>query len=805
MDTLRQDLVYALRRLRQAPGFSLVAIATLALGIGANSAIFSIVNAVLLEPLPFDEPENLVRVSQTWKGEGDVYSPPNFLDVEEAAGSFEALAAFDTGGVTLTDGGAPARVEGASVSARFLEVLRARPALGRGFLAEENEPGKHRVVVLGNRLWLARFGGDPAIVGRTIQIDRESHVVVGVAPARFAYPEGAELWTPLEYDERFRFKNRGAWYLGVIGRLKPGVTVDAARQEVATIAARLARQYPEDNEGVGGTVESLHDATAGDVRAGLWILLGAVGFVLLIACVNVANLLLARVLGRETEIAVRAALGAGRGRLLRQLLTEAVVLSLLGGVAGLLLAVFSLDWLLALRPDALPRLVEVRLDRPVLAFAASLSLATGLLFGILPAAQLARRPAATALREGARGVLGGRGHRMRSALVVGQMAMALVLVAGAGLLIRSFARLRQVDPGFQTDGRLAFRISLPEAAYPDDAGRTAFYDRLFSRIAALPGVRSVGGVSGLPLGGTNFTISFEVEGRPPVAPAQQPTMQTRIATRGYFETMGIPLRRGRLIDERDGAGAPQVVVLGEAAVRKYFPGEDPLGKVLKIGLGRGPGKPKAGGEVVGIVGDVKEHGLGAEHPPAVYIPYQQFPTPSLDLVVHTALDPRRLTTATEGAVRELDPQLPVTRVATLDEMVARSLSEPRFYTVLLGAFAATALLLAGLGIFGALSYAVSQRSREIGIRVALGAEPSEVLGMVLRHALALAALGMGIGLAGALALSRVIRGMLFRLSPTDPATLAGVAALLAAVALVASYLPARRATRVDPVEALRAE
>jgi predicted permease len=805
MDTLRQDLVYALRRLRQAPAFSLVAIATLALGIGANSAIFSIVNAVLLKPLPFEDPENLVRVAQTWKGAGVVYSPPNFLDVEEAAGSFEALAAFDGGGVTLTDGAAPARVEAASVSASFLDVLRSRPALGRGFLAEENEPGKHRVVVLGDRLWLARFGGDPSIVGRTIQIDRESHMVVGVAPAGFAYPEGAELWTPLQYDERFRFKNRGAWYLGVIGRLKPGVTIDAARQEVATIAARLARQYPEDNEGVGGSVESLHDATAGDVRTGLWILLGAVGFVLLIACVNVANLLLARVLGRETEIAVRTALGAGRGRLLRQLLTEAVVLSLLGGAAGLLLAAFSLDWLLALRPDALPRLVEVRLDRQVLAFAASLSLATGLLFGMLPAAQLTRRPAATALREGARGVLGGRGHRMRSALVVGQMAMALVLVAGAGLLIRSFVQLRQVDPGFRTEGRLAFRISLPGAAYPEDAGRIAFYDRLFSRIAALPGVRSVGGVSGLPLGGTNFTISFEVEGRPPVAPALQPTMQTRIATRGYFETMGIPLRRGRLIDERDGAGAPQVVVLGEAAVRKYFPGEDPLGKVLKIGLGRGPGKPKAGGEVVGIVGDVKEHGLDADHPPEVYIPYQQFPTPSLDLVVHTALDPRRLTTAAEGAVRELDPQLPLTRVATLEEMVARSLSEPRFYTVLLGAFAAVALLLAGLGIFGALSYAVSQRSREIGIRVALGADPVAVLRMVLRHALILAAIGLAIGVTGALALSRVIGGMLFQLSPTDPSTLAGVTALLAAVALAASYLPARRATRVDPIEALRAE
>jgi predicted permease len=385
------------------------------------------------------------------------------------------------------------------------------------------------------------------------------------------------------------------------------------------------------------------------------------------------------------------------------------------------------------------------------------------------------------------------------------MAMALVLLSGAGLLLRSFAQLRRVDPGFRSEGTLAFRIALPESAYPDDEERIAFYDRLFSRIAALPGVRSVGGVTGLPLTGNNFTISFEVAGRPPVPPAEQPSMQTRIASPGYFETMGIPLRRGRRIEARDGATAAQVVVLSEAAVRQYFQDEDPLGRVLKIGLRRGPGKPGAGGEVVGIVGDVKEHGLQARQPPAVYIPYEQYPTPSLDVVVHTSLDPGSLAAPVEACVRELDPQLPLTRVATLDEVVARSLAEPRFYAILLGAFAATALFLAALGIFGALSYAVSQRSREIGIRVALGAQPAEVLGMVLRHALTLAALGMGIGLAGALALSRAISGMLFGLSPSDPATLGGVAALLAAVALLASYIPARRATRVDPVEALRAE
>jgi len=806
MDTLRQDLVYALRRLCQTPGFTLVAVATLALGIGANSAIFSVVNAVLLRPLPYDEPDRLVRVWQTWKGkDAGVYSPPNFLDTAAAASSFEGMAAADGGGVTLTDAGAPVRLEAASVSASFFDVLRVRPALGRAFTAEENDPGRSKVAVLGHSLWRDRLGADPSVVGRSIVLDREPHVVVGVAPQGFAFPEGTQIWRPLEYDERFRTKSRGAWYLTVIGRLRPGATVASAGHEVAAIAAGLARQHPDANEGVGAAVVPLHTSLVGDVRTALLLLLGAVGLVLLIACVNVANLLLARVAARETEIAIRTALGAGRGRLLRQLLTESVLLGAIGGAAGVALAALSLDTLLALQPQGVPRLGEVGIDRTVLAFAAALSLATGLLFGVFPSLQMTRRATAQALREGSRGLLGGRGHRLRGSLVVGQIALAMMLLAGAGLLVRSFARLRAVDPGFRRESALTFRISLPETAYAEDSRRTWFHDELQGRLGALPGVLSVGGVTGLPLSGVQFDISFEVEGRPPLPPAQQPSMETRVATPGYFATMGIPVGRGRGFEAADDGHAPQVVLLSEAAVRRYFPGEDPLGKVLKIGMGRGEGKRRAGGEVVGIVGDVKELGLADEYPPEVYVAYAQYPTGSMDVVVRTAVSPRSLARSVESVVAGLDPQLPVARLATLDEVVARSISEPRFYVVLLGAFAGTALLLAALGIFGVMSFAVVQRSREIGIRVALGADPREVLRMVLGQALVLAGIGVAAGLLGALALSRAIAGLLFDLSPTDPATLASMAAALALVAVVASYLPARRAMRVDPMVVLRSE
>ena len=805
MDTLRQDLAYALRRLAEAPGFSLIAVATLALGIGANGAIFSVVNAVLLRPLPFGEPDRLVRVAQLWQGRPTVYSPQNFLDTQKAAQSFDSLAVFDEGGMHLTGRGRPVRLDGAEVSASFFDVLKVRPALGRGFAAEENEPGHTKVAILGHRLWRERFGADPAAVGQTMQLERETYTVVGVAPPGFSFPEGAELWTPMLYDARFRTQSRGAWYITVIGRLRAGVSVAHAREEVATIAARLAHQYPDADEGVGATVIPLQESLVGGSRRALLVLLGAVGLVLLIACVNVANLLLARVAARETELAVRSALGAGRARLLRQLLTESMVLALLGGAAGLLLATFSLEGLLGLEPQGVPRLAEVRMDRAVVAFAALLSILTGLVFGSVPALHMMRRATAQSLREGGRGVLGGRGHRLRGGLVVSQIALAMVLLAGAGLLLRSFAHLRHVDPGFRPGSALTFRVTLPESAYKEDPSQIAFYRDLAARLAALPGVQSVGAISGLPLSGVHFNLSFEVKGRAPLPPAQQPTMEVRVVSADYFKAMGIPVLRGRGLTAADDARAPQAVVLSRSAVRRHFPGEDAMGKAIVLGWGRGPGEPRAGGEVVGIVGDVKDHGLAEENPPEIYLPYPQRTVQAMDVVLRTSVPPRSLLPAAEAVVRDLDPELPVARVATLDEVVARSISEPRFYMVLLGSFAGLALFLAALGLFGVMSYAVVQRSREIGIRVALGAHPHDVLGMVLRHAMTLALAGVVGGLLGALALSRLLGRLLFELSPTDPGTLAGVALLLSLVALAASYLPARRATRVDPLIALRSE
>jgi predicted permease len=806
MDTLRQDLVYALRRLRQAPGFALIAIATLALGIGANSAIFSVVHAVLLRPLPYEQPDRLVEVAQTWKGNfTGVYSPQNFLDTAAQAQSFEAMAAIDGGGATLTGRGAPTRIEAAEVSASFFEVLRVRPALGRAFSAEQNETGHTKVAVVGNDLWRRRFGADPGLVGQTVQLNREPYRVVGVAPAGFAYPEGVEIWTPIEYDTRFRTQSRGAWYLGAIGRLKPGVSVARAREEVEMIAARLAREYPDANEGVGGDLLPLQEGMVGSSRPALLVLFGAVGLVLLIACVNVANLLLARVAARETELAVRSALGAGRGRLVRQLLTESAVLGLLGGAAGLLLASLSLDTLLGLNPQGLARLGEVQVDRAVMAFALVLSVATGLLFGAFPALHTTRHATAQALREGSRGLLTGHGGRLRAGLVVGQMALAMVLLAGAGLLIRSFAQLRRVDPGFRTESALTLRLSLPDMAYGTEPQRGAFFEELRTRLSSLPGVREMGAVAGLPLAGTRFTISFEVEGRPKLPPAQQPSMEVRVASTDYFKTMGIPVKRGRGFERLDGPEARQVVLLSESAVRRYFPGEEALGQRITLGLGREEGRPRPGGEVVGIVGDVKESGLSKDAPPTIYLAYAQLPTSTIDVVLRTAVSPRALVPSVEAAVHGLDPDLPIARMRTLEEVVGRSVSEPRFYMVLLGAFAAVALLLAALGIFGVMSYAVVQRSREIGIRVALGAHPADVRRMVLGRAFLLVGMGVGLGLLGAMALSRTVRSLLFNLSPTDPVTLGGVALLLTAVALLASYLPARRATRVDPLVALRSE
>jgi putative ABC transport system permease protein len=801
----KQDLLYAVRRLLKAPGFTVVAVLTLALGIGANSAIFSVVNGVLLEPLPYPEPDRLVGVYHTTEGHRAVMSGPNFMDVSRAATSFENAAAISSGRMILTGEGEPTRLAIAEVSASLFNVLRVRPALGRAFNADENTPGRNNIVILSHGLWQQRFGSDPSVIGKRITLDGVSKEIVGVMPAGFSYPSGRDAWLPVDYDEGFVTKQRGAWYLSVVARLKSGVTPQQSAAEVETIGRNLARQYPDANGEIGMTTYPLLEAMVGDIRTSVMILLGAVGFVLLIACTNVANLLLARAATRETEMAVRTALGAGRGRLVRQLLTESVLLSLVGAGFGLLLAVWGVELLTNLKPQGIPRLDNVRVDGVVVLFTIAVGVVTGVLFGLVPAFAATRGLSAT-LKEGGRGAVTSRGGmRVRGGLVVVELALAVMLLAGAGLLMRSFMKLQAVDPGFKVDPALTFDLTLPDARYKEMDQQIAFYDQLLPRLRSLPGVQAASAVMGLPLSGLDFIISFEVGGRPPVPPAQQPAMQVRVATPEYFSTIGIPLKRGRLFTEDDRLQTTKVVLITEAAAKQFFPNEDPIGKTIKLGWGRGPGKPRAGGEVVGIVGDIKDEGLNEPNPPQIYMPLRQWPVSFMTVVMKTAVPPTSLTEGARAQVAALDPNLPLSNVSTLDAVVAKSISQQRFYLTLLSVFAAVALVLAAIGIFGVLSYAVSQRTREIGIRMALGAQERTVISLVVRQAMLLVGAGVVAGTALALYLSQTMTKMLFSVRPTDPTTFVSVAAVLAGVALLASYLPARRATRVDPIVALRSE
>jgi putative ABC transport system permease protein len=794
-----------LRRLLKNPSFTAIAVLTLALGIGANSAIFSVINAVLLRPLPFPESDRLVGVYQVWKGTRQVMSPANFIDLRAQTQTLEDAAAVDSTEFTLTGAGDPVRLRGAEVSASFFNVLRARPAYGRTFAADENEPGKDKVVVLSHGLWQQRFGGRGDVVGSSVLIDGTPRTVVGIMPRGFSYPAGQELWIPIEYNDNTR-KARGAWFLSVIARLKPGASAEQSASEIASLGRNLEKAYPRENTDVGFTTFPLHEAIVGDLRPALLVLLGAVGFVLLIACANVANLLLARAVARETELAVRTALGAGRVRLIRQLLTESLVLGAAGGSAGLLIAFWGSDMLVALQPDGIPRLNEVTIDRQVVIFTMVVSLVTGLIFGGIPAFQMTRGSLSLSLKEGGRGNMASAGSaRLRGSLVVAEMALAVMLLAGAGLLIKSFGKLQSVDPGFHPQETLSFELSLPRTTYKEDAQIVSFYERLSDRVRALPGVRAAGGVMGLPLSGLRFNISFKVAGRPDAAPGQEPAMEVRVATADYFRTLGVPLKRGRFFTDADTAETAPVVLLSEAAAEKYFPNEDPIGKRIEMGWSRSTDKKRAGGEVVGIVGNVKELGLDEEFPAEIYLPMRQWPVGRMTMVARTAVPPMSLADEVKQAVRELDSNLPVNEIRTVEDVVAESIAQPRFYMLLLGIFAAVALVLAAIGIFGVMSYTVSQRTREIGIRMALGAQGGSVVSMVVRQAMILAVVGLVVGVVAALALSRTMTTLLFEMSPTDPVTFATVAGVLASVAFLASYLPARRAANVDPIEALRAE
>jgi len=807
MDTLRQDLLYALRRLRKAPGFTAVAVVTLALGIGANSAIFSVVNGVLLRPLPYPESDRLVGMYHVSDGRRTTMSGPNFIDAVHAATSLESAAAVYSASATLTgDGGEPSQLDVARVSASLFTVLRVGPALGRAFNADEDTPGKADVVVLSYALWQGRFGGDPRVIGRRIQLDGVACEVIGVMPPGFSYPSDRQAWLPIPYDNGFVSTQRAAWYLRAIARLKPGVTPAQSAAELETIGRNLARQYPDANEGVGMTTFPLHEAMVGDIRQSVLILLGAVGLVLLIACANVANLLLARSAARESEMAVRTALGARRGRLVRQLLTESVILSMAGGGLGLLLGVWGAAFLVSLKPQGIPRLDAVAVDTTVILFTFGIAVVTGLLFGAVPAFQATRGGLSASLKAGGRGAVTNRGGaRVRGVLVVVEMALAVMLLAGAGLLMRSFVRLQSVNPGFDATRTLSFELSLPRARYAEQPAQVAFFDQLLPRLRALPGVRASEAVTMLPLTASNFNISFEIVGRPPVPLALQPSMEVRVATPGYFGAMAIPITRGRGFTDGDTAGQPPVVLVSEAAARTFFPGEDPIGKTIKLGWGRGPGRPRAGGQVVGIVGDVKVERLSDPDEPHVYLPYRQWPDRSMSVVVKTTTPPASLVAAVRQEVYAIDPNLPLASVGSLEQIVSESISQQRFYMLLLTAFASVALVLAAVGIFGVLSYAVSQRTREIGIRMALGAHGRSVIRLIVRDAMVLVGCGVAAGLSLSLLLSRAMTTMLFAIAPRDPATYATVSVTLAVVALFASWLPARRATRVDPIVALRAD
>jgi putative ABC transport system permease protein len=798
-----RDLRYALRQLAKAPGFTAAALLTLALGIGACTAIFSVVNSVLLRPLPYPESDRLVVLRET--------NPPKFPEFSVAPGhyfawqkqsqSFASLASSRGSPYNLTGLGEPVRVRGERITANYFPTLREQPALGRGFLPEEDAPGKDQVVILTHGFWQRQLGGRAEVLNQTIQLNGQAFTVVGIMRQGFAPNSRTEIFTPAAFEAK-EHENYGGHYIRVLGRLKPGVTLAQAQAEMSTIADGLARQFPDSSQGWGVKVTPMLDATLGDVRPTLFALLGAVGFLLLIACANVANLLLARATARAREIAVRAALGAGRWRIIRQLITESVLLAVLGGLLGMLVAQWGVSALLSLAPDSLPRAKEIAVDGRAFAFSCALALITGVLFGLVPAFHATRVDLADTLKEGGRGSSeGGHRHRLRSALVIAEVAIALVLLVGAGLLVRSFARLQEVNPGFRPQGALAVSVSLPPKRYPDDAKQAAFAEQAIARLAALPGVTSVGMSSVVPFSGSDINYGFKIDGRPPVPPQDMPSIVYYAVSPDYFKAMGIPLLRGRVFDARDRAGALPVAIVGESLVKKHFPGEDPIGKRIHVTNG-----PETWRQIVGVVGDVRHYRLDDDGGnPQFYEPFAQRPDDSLTFVVRAAGPTAALPAASRAAIYAVDSDQPIASMEPLTKWVDQSIARQRFAMFLFAVFSAVALLLAAVGIYGVMAYSVGQRRGEMGIRMALGAQRGDVLGLILRQSARLIALGLAAGLAGAFLLTRLLATMLYGVSARDPATFAAIAALLAVVAAVACLLPAHRATKVDPMTALRAE
>ncbi|HUQ80799.1 MAG TPA: ABC transporter permease [Gemmatimonadaceae bacterium] len=804
-DELRQDLRFSLRQLARNPVFTAVALITLALGIGANTAIFSVVRGVLLRDLPYAEPDRLLRAYATINGRRTAVSPADFADWRRQSRSFSALAASYESTVTLTGSGAAERFSQARVSANLFALLGVRPTVGRAFADREDAVDAPRVAILSDGAWRRRFGADSTIVGKAITLDGYPTTVIGVAPPDMRYPSPVDMWLTARFTARdLSDSSRGSRWLDVVGRLAPGVTAEQAQREMTTIARRLEAQDPRHDAGVRTGLVSLREDIVGDVRAPLIMLLAAVGFVMLIACANVASLLLGRTAARESELAVRTTLGAGRSRLVRQMLTESVSLALIGGALGLALAMWGTRLLLVLAPSDIPRLYNVRVDAPVLLFTLGATALAALLFGTIPALHASAGQLALTLREGNRGSRTRPGSaRARGALVVAEITLALMLLVGAGLLLKSFTRLRDVSPGFKADRVSTFTVTLSPDKYATPEQQRAFGNALLEEVHRIPGVDSAAVTFGLPLSGQSFQLTFDVAGREPPSPNAEPRAQVRVVSPGYFATVGVPVVRGRAFTAADRAGAQRALLISQETARRFFPGEDPIGKRLAFGWTQGD--ERLAGEIVGIVGDVRHRSLSADVTPHVYAAFDQWPLDEITVVMRTRGDPAVPLRAAQATVARLDRDLPVYDAFTLETMVDRSLGQPRFYVTLLTVFATLALVLAVVGIYGIIAYTVQQRTREIGIRIALGASTDRVVGMVVRRGLALAAAGVLLGSVGAYALSRVLRSQLYGVGERDPLTFVGVAALLGVVALVASWIPARRAALVDPLTAMRAD
>ena len=810
MDTLWKNLVYSVRMLLKRPSLTAIAIIAIGLGIGANTAIFSVVNTVLLQPLPYAQPERLLMLStearnQALDGRG-TFSVPDLLDVQQRTTTIEYVATVQRTGTVVTEGGDPERLIGAAVNADYFPLFGVKPMLGRFFTRDEDKPDAAQVIVLSHGLWQRRFGGDPNIIGREVNIGGKT-TVIGIMPAGFEYPirdDPQEFWEPLfaaQFMQGKTREERANRFLDVVGRLKPGVTLEQARADLDLLSRQVEQQWPQSNTNVIFNAASMHEDITRDYRPALLVMLGAVGLVLLIACANVANLLLARAAARQKEVAIRMALGASRRRIASQLLTESVLLSLAGGAVGLLLASWGMSLLVAYGPADVPRLRDVSLDRYVLFFTLGVSMLTGILFGLAPALHASKPNPGNMLKESGRGVSHGGRNRMRSALIISEVALSLMLLVGAGLLINSFWHLVTTDAGFEPKGVLALDIPLDRQTYTKPEQRSAAFQQLIARMKAVPGVRDASVVSNVPLTDLDIELSFQIEGRAPYKPGEEVSADYTVAGSDYFRTMNIALLRGRVFTDHDTANTPQVMVVSNAFAHVYFPNEEAVGKRIIF-----DDADKTTYEIVGVVADVRRNGLDIGAQPEMYVSHIQNPERRMNLVMRTeADDASQLTAAARAAVKAFDANQIIWRAQTLEDLLGTSVAPRRFNMLLLGIFAGVALVLAAVGLYGVMSYSVTWRTHEIGVRMALGAKRSDVLRLVVRQGMTMTLIGLALGLAGAFFMSRLLIGLLYGVSPTDPLTFTAVSITLLLVALLACLIPARRATRVDPIVALRTE